>query len=201
MEVIKLLVQQGEHSVGAVLSFCSVAKLRLNLCSPMECRMPGSPVHHYLLEFADSCLLSWKSESEVTQSCPTPITPWTVTYQASPSMWFSRQEYWSGMPSNHLNLCYHLLWLPSVLPSIRVFSNECTLCIMWPKYWSFSSASVLTVNIQGWFPLGLTGLISLQYNGLSRVFSNTTVQKLQFFSAQPSLWSNSHIHIWLLEKP
>ena len=201
MEVIKLLVQQGEHSVGAVLSFCSVAKLRLTLCSPMECRMPGSPVHHYLLEFADSCLLSWKSESEVTQSCPTPITPWTVTYQASPSMWFSRQEYWSGMPSNHLNLCYHLLWLPSVLPSIRVFSNECTLCIMWPKYWSFSSASVLTVNIQGWFPLGLTGLISLQYNGLSRVFSNTTVQKLQFFSAQPSLWSNSHIHIWLLEKP
>ena len=86
MEVIKLLVQQGEHSVGAVLSFCSVAKLRLTLCSPMECRMPGSPVHHYLLEFADSCLLSWKSESEVTQSCPTPITPWTVTYQASPSM-------------------------------------------------------------------------------------------------------------------
>ena len=201
MEVIKLLVQQGEHSVGAVLSFCSVAKLRLTLCSPMECRMPGSPVHHYLLEFADSCLLSWKSESEVTQSCPTPITPWTVTYQASPSMWFSRQEYWSGMPSNHLNLCYHLFWLPSVLPSIRVFSNECTLCIMWPKYWSFSSASVLTVNIQGWFPLGLTGLISLQYNGLSRVFSNTTVQKLQFFSALPSLWSNSHLHIWLLEKP
>ena len=149
MEVIKLLVQQGEQSVGAVLSFCSVAKLRLTLCSPMDCRMPGSSVHHYLPEFADSCLLSWKSESEVTQSCPTPVTPWTVTYHASPSMGFSRQEYWSGMPSNHLNLCYHLLCLPSVLPSIRVFSNECTLCIMWPKYWSFSSASVLTVNIQG----------------------------------------------------
>ena len=62
-------------------------------------------------------------------------------------------------------------------------------------------ASVLPMNIQGWFPLGLTGLIFLQPKGLSRVFSNTTVQKHQFFGAQPSLWSNSHIHTWLLEKP
>ena len=69
-----------------------------------------------------------------------------------------------------------------------------------------ASASVLPMNIQDWFPLGLTGLtslglISLQSKGLSRVFSNTTVQKHQFFCAQLSLWSNSHIHTWLLEKP
>ena len=64
-----------------------------------------------------------------------------------------------------------------------------------------ASASVLPMNIQDWFPLGLTGLISLQSKGLSRVFSNTTVQKHQFFSAQLSLWSNSHIHTWPLEKP
>ena len=65
-----------------------------------------------------------------------------------------------------------------------------------------ASASVLLMNIQDWFPLGLTGLISLQSKGLSRVFSNTTVQnRHQFFSVQLSLWSNSHIHIWLLEKP
>ena len=64
-----------------------------------------------------------------------------------------------------------------------------------------ASASVLPMNIQGWFPIELTGLISLQSKGLSRVFSNTTVQKHQFFSAQPSLWSNSHICTWLLEKP
>ena len=64
-----------------------------------------------------------------------------------------------------------------------------------------ASASVLPMNIQGWFPLGLTDLISLQSKGLSRVFSNTTVQRHQFFSAQPCLWSNSHIHTWLLEKP
>ena len=62
-----------------------------------------------------------------------------------------------------------------------------------------ASASVLPMNIQGWFSLGLTGLISLQFKGLSRVFSNITVQKHQFFGAQPSLWSISHIHTWLLE--
>ena len=62
-------------------------------------------------------------------------------------------------------------------------------------------ASVLPMNIQDWFPLGLTDLISLQTKGLSRVFSNTTVQKHQLFGAQLSLWSNSHIHTWLLEKP
>ena len=64
-----------------------------------------------------------------------------------------------------------------------------------------ASASVLSMNIQDWFPLGLTGYVSLESKGLSRVFSNTTVQKHQFFGAQLSLQSNSHIHKWLLEKP
>jgi len=64
-----------------------------------------------------------------------------------------------------------------------------------------ASASVLPMNIQGWFPLGLTGLISLRSKGLSRVLSSTILQKHQFFSSQPSLWSNSHIHMWLLGKP
>ena len=86
------------------------------------------------------------------------------------------------------------------LLSIGVFSNELALCIRWPKYWSFSSASVLLVNIQGWFPLGLTDLISLLSKGLSRVFSSITVWKHQFFGTQPSLWSNSHIHTGQLEK-
>ena len=67
--------------------------------------------------------------------------------------------------------------------------------------WASTSASVLSVNIQDWFPLGLTGWISLQSKGLSRVFCTTTVQKHQFFGAQLSLWSNSHIHTWLLGKP
>ena len=64
-----------------------------------------------------------------------------------------------------------------------------------------ASASILPMNIQGWFPLGLTVLISLRSKGLSRIFPTTTAQKPQFFSVQPSLWSNTHIHTWLLEKP
>ena len=74
----------------------------------------------------------------------------------------------SVMPSNHLILCCPLLLLPSIFPSIRVFSEESTLCIRWPKYWSINLIIVLPVNIQGWFPLALTGLI-LQSKGLSRV--------------------------------
>ena len=97
------------------------------------------------------------------------------------------------MPSNHLTLCCPLLLLPSVFPSIRVFSSKSALRIRWPKYWSFNF-SISPSNEH-------SGLISLQSKGLSRVFSNTTIQKLQFFSTQPSLWSNSHIHTWLLEKP
>ena len=73
--------------------------------------------------------------------------------------------------------CCPPLLLPSVFPSIRVFSSESALCISWPKYGVSTSASVLPMNIQDWFPLGWTGWISLHSKGLSRVFSNTTVQK------------------------
>ena len=81
------------------------------------------------------------------------------------------------MPSDHLILCHPLLLLPSILPSIRVFSNESVFRIRWPKYWSFSFSISPSMNIQDWFPFGWTGWISLQSKGLSRVFSNTTVQK------------------------
>ena len=79
----------------------------------------------------------------------------------------------SVMPSNHLILCCPLFLLPSIFSSIRVFSTESALHIRWPKYWSFSStgASVLPMNIQGWFSLGLTGFIPLLSKGLSRIFS------------------------------
>ena len=109
--------------------------------------------------------------------------------------------HWSVMPSNHLILCCPLLLLPSIFPNIRVFSNESVLRISWPKYWSFSfRISPSNEYIQDWFPLGGTGWIPLLSKRLSRVFSNTTVQKHKFFSAQLSLWSNSHIHTWPLEK-
>ena len=79
------------------------------------------------------------------------------------------------MPSNHLISSWPILLLPSIFPSIRVFSNESVLHIRWPKDWSFSLASVLPMNIQEWFPLERTGWISLLSKGLSRVFYNTTV--------------------------
>ena len=97
------------------------------------------------------------------------------------------------MSSNHLILCCPLLLPPSIFPSIMIFSNESVLCITWPKYWNFSFSICPSNDIQGWFPLGWTGWISLQSKRLSRDFCNTTVQKHQFFSAQLSLWSSSPI--------
>ena len=105
----------------------------------------------------------------------------------------------SVMLSNHLILCRPLL-LPSIFPSFRVFSNELALCIRLPKYWSFIF-SISPSNEYSGLIFFRSCLLSLLSNELSRVFSNTTIQKYQFFGSQPSLWSNSHIHTWLLEKP
>ena len=99
-----------------------------------------------------------------------------------------------------ISSCHPLLLLPSIFPSIRVFSSEPVLCIGWPKYWSFNFSISPSNEYSGWCLLGLTGLISLLSKGLSRVFSSTRIQKHQFFSTQPSLRSNSHICTWLLEK-
>ena len=100
----------------------------------------------------------------------------------------------SVMPSSHRNLCHPLLLPPSIFPSIRVFFNESSLCIRWPKYWSFSFSINPSNGYSGLIPLGWTCWVSLQSKGLPRVFSSTTVQKHQFFGTRPSLWSNSHIH-------
>ena len=91
-----------------------------------------------------------------------------------------------------ISSCHPLLLLPSIFPNIKVFSNESALRIRWPKYWSFSfsispSNELISFRIQDWSPLGWTGWISLLSRGLSRVFSNTTVQKHQFFGTQLSL--------------
>jgi hypothetical protein len=100
----------------------------------------------------------------------------------------------SVMPSNHLILCHLLLLLPSVFPRIRVFSNELALHIRWPKDWSFSFGISPSNEYSGLISFRIDCLISLQSKKLSRVFSRTTIQKHQFFSAQPSFWSNPHIH-------
>ena len=100
----------------------------------------------------------------------------------------------SMMLSNHLIIYHPLFLLPSIFPSIRVFSSESTHCLWWPEYWSFSFNISPSVNSQCWYPLGLTGLISLWSKGLSRIFSKTTIQKHPFFGAHP-LWSSSHLYM------
>ena len=99
----------------------------------------------------------------------------------------------------HFILCH--LFLPSIFPSIRVFSNESVLHISGQSVGASALASALPMNIQGWFPLGWIRWISLQSKEISRAFSNTAVQRHQFFGPQPYLWSSSHICTWLLVKP
>ena len=128
-------------------------------------------------------------------------TRWIAACQASLSITNCRSSLRlasidSVMPSSHLILCCPLLLLPPIPPSIRVFSNESTLRMRWPKYWGFSFSIIPSQEIPGRSPSEWTGWISLQSKGLSRAFSNTTVQKHQFFGAQPSSQSNSHIHTW-----
>ena len=96
--------------------------------------------------------------------------------------------HWVSDAIQPLVLCRPLLLLPSVFPIIRLFSNESVLRIRWPKYWSSSFSISPSVNIQDCFPWGLTGLIPMLSKGLSRIFSNTVVEKHQFFSAQLSLY-------------
>ena len=128
-------------------------------------------------------LYQWICYSVIQLSCVLLFaTPWTASHQASLSFTICQSllklmSIESVMLSNNLILCHPLFLLPSIFSSIRVFSNESALCIKWPKTGASASASVLPMNIQGRFPLRLTGLISLQSKGISRVLSGTTVWK------------------------
>ena len=132
-------------------------------------------------------------------------TPWIAARQASLSITNSRSSLRltsieSVMPSSHLILCCPLL-LPPIPPSIIVFSKESTLHMWWQKYWSFSFSIIPSKEIPGLMSFRMDWLDLLAVQGLSRVSSSTTVQKHQFFGAQLSSQSNSHIHTWPLEKP
>ena len=107
----------------------------------------------------------------------------------------------SVMPSSHLIIGHPLFLLPPIPSSIWVFSSESTLRMRWPEYWSFSFSIIPSKEIPGLISFRMDWLDLLAVQGLSRVFSNTTVQKHQFFGAQLSSQSNSHIHTWPLEKP
>ena len=135
----------------------------MSVCSPMDCGMPGFPLLHCLLEFAQNHI-----------------------------HWISH----AIQPSHPL---LPLLLLSSVFLSIRVFSNESVLHIRWSKFWSFSFSISSSNEYSGLISFRIDWLfISLLSKRLSRVFSNTIVQKHQFFNAQPSSWSKSHINSWLL---
>ena len=142
----------------------SITQSCLTLCDPMDCSMPGFPVHHQLLELDQTHPSSWWCHPTISST----VVPFSSRLQSFPE---------SGS-----------------FQMSRFFTSGGQIIGV------SASASLLPMNIQDPFPLGLTGWISLQSKELSRVFSNTTVQKYQFFGAQPSLWSNSHIHIWPLEE-
>ena len=136
--------------------------------------------------------------SSVAQSCQTLCEPMNHSipglpiHHQLPGIKLMSIE--SVMLSSHLILCCPLLLLPPIPHSIRVFSNESTLCMRWPKYWSFSFSISPSNEHPGLISFRMTGWIALQSKGFSRVFSNTIVQKHQFFGAQLSSQSKSHIH-------
>ena len=127
-------------------------------------------------------------------------TPWTAACQASPHFTIYQNllklmSIESVMPSNHLILCHPLLLQPPIPPSIRVFSNESTLCMRWPKYWSFSF-SIIPSNEH-------PGLVGSPCSPRDSQESSPTphFESINFFGAQPSSQSNSHIHTWPQGKP
>ena len=133
------------------------------------------------------------------------VTLWNTARQASLSITNSQSLHKlisieSVMPSSHLIVFCPLFYLPSIFPSIRVFQMSQLFASGGQSIGVSDSTSVLPMNTQNWSPLGWSGWIFLQSKGLVRVFSNTSVKKHQFFSAQLSLQSNSHIHTRLLEK-
>ena len=163
--------------------------------------------------FSSSHVWMWELDRKVVQFSSVQslsrvrlfATPWIAALQAflsitNPQSWPKLMSIELVMPSTHLILCRPLLLLPSIFSSIRVFSNESVLPIRWPNYWSFSF-SISPSNEYLWlisFRMDWFDLLAVQGTLKS---PNTTLQKHQFFSVQPSLWSNSHMHTWLQEKP
>ena len=134
------------------------------------------------------------------------LTPWIAAFQASLSITSSRSSLKltsieSVIPSSHLILCHPLLLLPPIPPSIRVFSNESTLRMKWPKYWSFSFSISPSNEHPGLISFIMDWLDILAVQGTLKSLLQTTVQKHQFFGTHLSSPSNSHIHTWPLEKP
>ena len=157
------------------------------------------------LAFASSCEFLFSS-AQLLSRVPLFVTPQTVAHQASLSITNSRSllklmSIESVMPSNHLSSVIPFSSCPQSLPASESFPKSRFFTSGGQSIGVSASALIFPMNIQDWFPLGLTGWIFLQSKGRSRVFSNTTLQKHQFFSTQLFSQSNSHIHTGPLEKP
>ena len=159
------------------------------------------------LAASTSCRILVAQFSSVAESRPTLCDPMDCMQQArlprpSPTPGACSNSYpFSQWCHPTPSSSFHSLLLPSIVPSIRVFSDESVLHIRWPKDWSFSYCINPSNKYSKLISFRIDWLELLQSKGLSRVFSNTTVQKHQLFRAQLSLWYNSHIQTWLLEKP
>ena len=182
--------------------FCCYKAAHIRYCGSNE-RIPNRILSQTLSDLP--CFIQFSSVQSLSR-VRLLATPWITARQASMSITNSRSSpklisIQSVMPSSHLILCHPLLLLPPIPPSFRVFSNESTLCMRWPKYWSFSFNISPSIERPGLISFRMDWLDLLAVQGLSGIFSNATVQKHQFFSTQLSSQSNSHIHTWLLEKP
>ena len=223
IDVFVILSRRQNRSKGQHCC-CSVAETSPNLFHPIDFSIPGFSVLHYPLELAQTHV-HWVSEA-IQPSYPLffPSPPalnlsqnqdlfqWVTSLpphgpqhcQASLSSTAFQSlvrlvSIESVMPSNHLILCCAFS-CPQFFSASGSFPGSQLFASSGQSIGASPSASVLPMNIQAWYPLGVIGLISLLSKGLSRVFSNATVQKDQFFDIQLSLWSNSHIYTWLLEK-
>ena len=147
-------------------------------------------------------LLKQRKSCSVAQTCPTLYDP--IDYSTPASLSFTISQILlqlMSIESVMLMFYWPLHLLPLVFPTSGSFPSSWVFTIGSQSTGASTPVSVFLMNIQSWSPLGLTGLISLLSKGLSRVFSSTKIQMHQFFDTQPSLWFNSHIHTWLLEKP
>ena len=193
------------------LPFCGFCRL---FNAPKSCWLPSWHLPHGIGITCLGIFLSpWTeiraSGSSVLFSCQVmlnSVTLWTAAHQAPLSFTISLSLFKlmfiePVMLSNHLIFCLPFSSCPQSFPASGSFPMTQLFVSCDQSTGALALAPVLPMNIQGWYSLGLTGLISLMSKGLPRVFSSTTIWKHQFFGAQSSLWSNCHIHTWLLEKP
>ena len=157
-----------------------------------------------MLGYSNSCLDFGVFAGQLLNCVWLFAVPWTAAYQVlplSPGVCSNSCSLSQWCYLTVLMLCHPLLLLPLIFPSIRVFSSKLTLHIRCAKYWSFCFSTVIPMNIQGWFPFGLTGLISLLSKELSRVFFNTTVWKHPILQRSAFFMVQLSHHTWILETP